>query len=278
MKEFIKKFASASAADNYAIASIPFMTSVASNPVQNLVCNQAGMKLVNTAGIVSVVSGYAPAPTMVDLGLTSGNLWAATNVGATPGETAESYYGDYYAWGEVETKSDYSWATYLRHSDGQFDSPSGSHPNAFKKYIPSDKTQFVAEGYTADNKLVLDAVDDIVTATYGSGYVMPTIDDIQELIDETDNEWVTDYNGITGLNGRKFMKKSDHSVFIFIPAAGGFNGTSVSGTGDYGSVWSSSLHSDNPNDARCLNFGSDDVDTSLSNRCDGFSVRAIQRV
>lgn len=277
MKEFIKKFASASAADNYAIASIPFMTSVASNPVQNLVCNQAGMKLVNTAGIVSVVSGYAPAPTMVDLGLTSGNLWAATNVGATPGETAESYYGDYYAWGEVETKSDYSWATYTRHSNGSY--VSGSFTKAFTKYVPTDKEAdyWAGEG-SADNKLVLDAVDDIVTATYGSGYVMPTIDDIQELIDETDNEWVTDYNGITGLNGRKFMKKSDHSVFIFIPAAGYFDGTSVSGTGDYGLVWSSSLSSGNPSNARCLVFSSGNVNTFDSSRYLGYSVRAIQRV
>ena len=218
-----------------------------------------------------------PAVETVNLGLTSGNLWAATNVGATPGETAKSYYGDYYAWGEVETKSDYSWATYTRHSNGSY--VFGSFTKAFTKYVPTDKEAdyWAGEG-SADNKLVLDAVDDIVTATYGSSYVMPTIDDIQELIDETDNEWVTDYNGITGLNGRKFMKKSDHAVFIFIPAAGFLYSTDVVDAGHYGYVWSSSLYSVAPFRARCLDFDSGNAYANYNNRYYGYSVRAIQRV
>lgn len=36
----------------------------------------------------------------VDLGLPSGTLWATMNIGAS----AEEDYGDYYAWGETETK------------------------------------------------------------------------------------------------------------------------------------------------------------------------------
>lgn len=46
--------------------------------------------------------------TLVDLGLTSGTLWADRNLGApTPYEP-----GDYYAWGETTTKNDYSADTY----------------------------------------------------------------------------------------------------------------------------------------------------------------------
>lgn len=48
----------------------------------------------------------------VDFGLPSGTLWSTKNIGATNGDTAESWYGNYYAWGETETKSDYSWYTY----------------------------------------------------------------------------------------------------------------------------------------------------------------------
>ena len=44
----------------------------------------------------------------VDLGLPSGTLWAFTNLGAAVPED----FGDYYAWGEVDYKSDYSWNTY----------------------------------------------------------------------------------------------------------------------------------------------------------------------
>ena len=44
----------------------------------------------------------------VDLGLPSGTLWATYNVGAdTPEE-----YGDYFAWGETQPKSNYDWSTY----------------------------------------------------------------------------------------------------------------------------------------------------------------------
>ena len=42
----------------------------------------------------------------VDLGLSV--KWATCNVGAEKPED----YGDYFAWGETEPKTDYSWSTY----------------------------------------------------------------------------------------------------------------------------------------------------------------------
>ena len=44
----------------------------------------------------------------VDLGLPSGLLWAKSNVGAT----SPQEFGDYFAWAETATKSDYDWPTY----------------------------------------------------------------------------------------------------------------------------------------------------------------------
>ena len=44
----------------------------------------------------------------VDLGLSSGMLWATCNVGANAPED----YGNYFAWGETEPKEDYTWETY----------------------------------------------------------------------------------------------------------------------------------------------------------------------
>ena len=52
-------------------------------------------------------------PHMLDLGLSSGTKWSCCNVGAKSPEG----YGGYYAWGETEEKSDYSWETYS-HCDG----------------------------------------------------------------------------------------------------------------------------------------------------------------
>lgn len=44
----------------------------------------------------------------VDLGLPSGTLWAACNVGANRPEE----FGDYFAWGETAPKDYYSWSNY----------------------------------------------------------------------------------------------------------------------------------------------------------------------
>jgi len=46
------------------------------------------------------------------LELPSGILWCKYNIGAFPGKDAEDWYGNYYAWGELEPKSNYSWQTY----------------------------------------------------------------------------------------------------------------------------------------------------------------------
>lgn len=56
MREYIKKFESASAANNYPITDIPFTTTITTNPAQNLVCNQENKKIaVDGQGIVSIV-------------------------------------------------------------------------------------------------------------------------------------------------------------------------------------------------------------------------------
>ena len=56
----------------------------------------------------------------VDLGLPSGNLWAKCNLGASAPEA----FGDYYAWGEVEPKQEY---TYPNHKWYKECAKSGIH-------------------------------------------------------------------------------------------------------------------------------------------------------
>ena len=61
---------------------------------------------------VLFAEGKAAGPQIefVDLGLSV--KWRNALLGATNGDTAESWYGNYYAWGEIETKSDYSLSGY----------------------------------------------------------------------------------------------------------------------------------------------------------------------
>ena len=273
MKEYVKKFDTAASANDYSIVNIPFMTSVATNPIQNLVCNASGKKLINTSGVVTVVSAGPEPPVMVDLGLSV--KWAQYNFGVNEAQltTAADWYGNFYAWGEIETKTDYSWTQYLRHSNGNY--VSAAFTKAFTKYIPTDKENdyWAGEG-NADNKLVLEAVDDICTATYGAGYRMPTKTEIEELIG-LPNEWVTDYNGISGLNGRVFTGNGNT---LFIPAAGYFNGSSHHDAGSYCYLWSSSLDADYPAFAWRLYFYSDGIYADFNDRCYGLSVRCVSTI
>ena len=103
---------------------------------------------------------------------------------------------------------------------------------------------------------------------------MPTKDEIQELIDNTDSEWVEDFNG-TGVNGRKFTSKADTSKYIFIPAAGCCSNGSVYNVGYYGYVWSSSLGTSYSDNAWYLYFNSGSCYMSYNNRYDGLSVRGV---
>ena len=55
-----------------------------------------------------LVDGQQNGHDYVDLGLLSGTKWATMNIGASTPED----YGNYYAWGETETKEEYGWNTY----------------------------------------------------------------------------------------------------------------------------------------------------------------------
>ena len=213
-----------------------------------------------------------PAPTieMVDLGLTSETLWAKTNIGAQ----TETDYGQYFAWGELaqyagwpsdKSTHPYDWNEYI-YAESKY--------NELTKYCNNSKYGY--NGYT-DELTELVAADDIVAVTYGGSYRMPTQDDFQELIDETDNEWVEDFNG-SGVSGYKFTSKSDSSKYIFLPAAGYCYDSNLFNVGGEGGYWSSSLDADDPYRAGYLFFTDGEVFMHYNNRCYGFSVRPVQHI
>ena len=150
--------------------------------------------------------GKAPVPEgFVDLGLPSGILWSTKNIGATNGDTAESWYGNYYAWGEIETNSIYIPTNYKYCSAS----------NKLTKYCTN--SDFGDNGFT-DGLTQLVPEDDVATQT-NSAWRMPTKEDFEELIAGTTSSWVTNHNGISGLNGCVFTSKVNGNT-LFIPAAG----------------------------------------------------------
>ena len=190
----------------------------------------------NTSGLNANGHDY------VDLGLPSGTLWAATNIGAEEPED----YGNYYAWGELATKSDYSWSTYRFGSSSPFSK------------------------YDTDGKTELELVDDVVRSEMGGDWHMPSNENLHELMLYTTNEWTT----VGGINGRRFTSTVNGNS-IFIPAAGYYDGTSRRSVGTYCFLWSGSLIPSDHNSAICLDFDSGDIYMGDFNRYYGLSVRGV---
>ncbi len=102
----------------------------------------------------------------VDLGLPSGLLWATCNVGADSPED----YGDYFAWGETESRNDYGeGCTSYKWARGSGD--------ILIKYF--------------NEKEILDFSDDAANANWGGNWRMPTSSEIEELINECDVDFTS---------------------------------------------------------------------------------------
>lgn len=193
----------------------------------------------------------------VDLGLPSGLKWAKCNVGAKK----ETDYGYYFQWGSTtpNTKTKCNWV------NAPFNNGSNS---CDEEYFNAHKSEWLD-----DNDNLKPEYDAAYKATNGMAR-MPTHEDFQELLDNTINEWIEDYNG-TGVNGYKFTSKTDESKHIFIPAAGLCYNSSVSYVGSLGYVWSSSLYTSNTDYTWNLSFYSDNCYMNLYKRCYGQSLRGV---
>lgn len=130
----------------------------------------------------------------VDLGLPSGNLWAECNLGASSPEA----YGDYYAWGEVKPKQEYTYPNHKWYKEG---APS----LGFTKYN------------NEDGKLTLEDEDDAVIQKLGNGWRTPTLADFREL---TNQKYTTiEKTTLNGVAGYQITSKKNGKS-IFIPCAG----------------------------------------------------------
>ena len=224
--------------------------------------------------IAVTLEAAGPTHEYVDLGLPSGLLWATCNVGASKPEE----YGDYFQWGGVtsvtSTSINVGWAG-CPFTNGTY---SSNNTKVFTKYIPTGNPEYWAGTGDPDNKLVLELSDDAATATWGSGWRMPTTAEWKELCDNTTNAWTDNYNN-TGVKGRIFTNKNDTSKTLFLPAAGSRDGTGVNLAGSFGYYWSSSLYWYNPLVAYYMYFFSGDVYPQAcygNARCLGFSVRPVR--
>lgn len=177
-------------------------------------------------------------PHLIDLGLPSGTKWACCNVGARNPED----YGSYFAWGETTEKSSYTSANYLGGKGTSYD---------IGKDIAG--TQY-----------------DAATANWGSPWVMPSLEQINEMVSKCNSKWTIE----NGVEGRRFTGPNGASIFL--PAAAYLNNKKLDDIGS-GQYWASTLDVSQPTDAWNLDFGDDYVDTSYNDhRHYGHTVRPVR--
>lgn len=181
--------------------------------------------------------------------------WAAYNIGASSPEG----YGNYFAWGEVQTKSYFTWGTY-KWCMGAY--------NTLTKYCGNSSNGF--DGFT-DDKIVLESDDDAAYVNLGGTWRMPTDGDWTELRGRCYWEW-TNYVGSEGYKVYDF----DSANILFFPASGFIDGMNIRSEGSRGLYWSSSLCTNYPYRAWYVDFDSKGVlrDDYFS-RYYGFSVRPV---
>lgn len=136
----------------------------------------------------------------IDLGLPSGTLWATCNVGAdTPYEK-----GKYFAWGEVEPREDFTWASYKFFEGYESD--------------PNNGSWAVLENIGTD---VSGTEYDAARHQWGSGWRLPNEQERYELRMLCWNNGLSEENGVRGV---RIYGPNEHSIFLPVCGFGLWNG------------------------------------------------------
>ena len=196
----------------------------------------------------------------VDLGLPSGLKWATCNVGAT----SPCEYGLLYQFGRVDG---YAY---------------GDVNHQFRRGEVDTYTPNTTSGKKYFNYDVLGKEDDAAYVASNGAMRMPKQTEMQELLDNTTNEWVscsvmggehTSHN----VMGRLFTSKTDSSKKLFLPATGNFNGANRSflNAGSASAYWCSSVHHTNTS-GDVLLFNSSSCHLFYIQKYNGNPIRGIK--
>lgn len=210
----------------------------------------------------------------VDLGLSSGTLWATTNIGASNPEDS----GLYFAWGETTGYAagdghDFSWQNYA-----YIDVPEGIEGYSYDPldgpfYLSKYNGKYCSYDGIMDNVIDLMAEDDAAFTNWGPNWRLPTGGQISELFErDFTTQTQTTRNGVQGL---LFTSKIYPDRSIFIPAARHYGGSDLTFDNEGNIwIWAGTL---NDNNSMCPyawhTAGYDHITTSY--RCFGLPVRPV---
>lgn len=191
----------------------------------------------------------------VDLGLSV--KWATCNVGAKRPEDC----GDYFAWGEIETKDYYTEDTYRW----------GYEKDAPIKYNTNGHIGPI------DNKITLDFEDDAAHVKWGGNWRMPIKEELEELLSNCNWKWSI-RNGIAGLAVTSKVVGFQNQT-LFMPASGCRENNSSYSMGKCGFYWSKNVDPFLAKQAYSFNFysykGADNAYLEHIPRWYGFPIRPV---
>ena len=164
--------------------------------------------------------GFEKGRMYVDLGLSSGTMWATMNVGE-----GGLFLEPYYAWGTLSEYNTYSKIRY-------------DHLNSKE---------------TLTDGMRLNLTHDIARQQWGGRWRMPTLDDFTELVNECAMTWCSLGNRrrailITGPNGNKLV----------LPVTGYYKDGEIRDDRFQAYYWTSTLYKDNLERAWAIFFGEED--------------------
>lgn len=200
---------------------------------------------------------------VIDLGLSSGTLWASQNVGVD--ESCNT--GKLYAWAESKTKTSFNWDTY-------FDKRVVNHEDLMRTHFEQQKDDLImaiqcGKSNSIDFSFIKNAGTSYITKSmdcgknnFGEEWTVPHEKHFKELIDECTWIWIENENEcgylIEGVNGHK----------IFLSVTDKIN--------KFGTYWSFTLDSHSSSKyACCLFFKNGVKEIRHAQRCLGMLVRPI---
>lgn len=179
---------------------------------------------------ISEPDGYINGHGYVDLGLPSGVKWATYNVGATSPEE----YGNYYAWGETDTKPTYTYVNSRHYPHTLVDdlkAGKGSYDTLKAKWSSKLKSDGVI-----DSRGNLTASYDVASANWGASWRIPTKEEFEELHSNCSFQWIS----FKGKEGVKVIGPNGKSIFLV--TAGFMGGDSNFTKRSFAIFWISTIY------------------------------------
>lgn len=191
----------------------------------------------------------------VDMGLPSGLLWATCNLGANK----PTDFGDYFAYGETQTKESYSPLTYKWYE--------GTNSFYIIKYgvlsIP-DESGFI--------QTLLELEDDAAYVKLGGNWRMPTIEEFEELLDSRyTNSCLINKNNVKGY----LIVSKKNGNTIFLPAAGYKDANDVRFLGEEFYYFTSSLTEEELSDVKGIGESDGRLEKFFYDRTIGGTIRPV---